>query len=238
MSKHLKRLNAPRTIQLHRKKQKWTIRASSGPHSMQTAVPLGLIIRDYLHICDTRREAKRLLVQGDVLVDGVIRKDVKFPVGFMDVISLPKTKKYYRMVYNKRGKLVLVPISASEAEWKLLRIENKTHVKGKNIQLNFHDGTNCIVKEDTYHTGDVVKTTLKDHKLGSIFPRKQGSISLIIGGSHVGELATIDAIDIIQSSKPNEVKMKGEHEFQTLEHYVFPVGKNKPVISVPEVNIQ
>lgn len=238
MSKHLKRLNTPRTIQVHRKECTWTIRASPGPHALSAALPLGLLIRDYLHLCDTRREAKRILSNGEVLVDGVIRKSLKFPVGFMDVVAFPQTKKQYRVVYNRRGKLTLVDIPASEAEWKLRRIENKTTLRGNVTQLHFHDGTNCLVKEDTYTTGDVVKVAFNDKKISTVYPRKQGSISLIIGGSHVGELATIDAIDIIASSKPNEVKMKGEHEFQTLERYVFPIGKNKPVISIPEVSVQ
>jgi ribosomal protein S4E len=32
--------------------------------------------------------------------------------------------------------------------------------------------------------------------------------------------------------------MKGVNEFTTLEKYVFPVGKTKPVIAVPEVRVQ
>ena len=53
-----------------------------------------------------------------------------------------------------------MPISESDAEWKLCRIENKTVVKGKKIQLNFHDGRNKLVDKEggwtVYHpTGDI-----------------------------------------------------------------------------------
>ena len=61
---------------------------------------------------------------------------------------------------------------------------------------------------------------------------------MIIGGSHIGELANIDNIEVIESSKPNLTKMKGSTEFTTLQKYVFPIGKNKPVIELPEVKIQ
>ena len=61
---------------------------------------------------------------------------------------------------------------------------------------------------------------------------------MIIGGSHIGETANIENIEIIQSSKPNLAKMKGEKEFTTLQKYVFPIGKNKPTISLPEVKIK
>ena len=61
MSKHLKRLNAPRALKLHRKERKWTVKSNAGPHPLKTAIPVGLIIRDYLNLTDTMREAKRIL---------------------------------------------------------------------------------------------------------------------------------------------------------------------------------
>src|SRR4030042_268158 len=126
MSKHLKRLNAPRTLKLHRKERKWTIRAMPGPHKLDKSIPLGLAVRDYLNLCDTYKEAKRIISNGEILVDGVKRKDIKFPCGLMDVISIPKLKKDYRLLYDRRGKLTLTEISSENAEWKLCRIENKT----------------------------------------------------------------------------------------------------------------
>ena len=125
MSKHLKRLNAPRALRLHRKERKWTVRPSPGPHPIEKSIPLGLIIRDYLKLSDTQKEAKRIISNGEVTVDGKTQKNNKFPCGLMDVISIPKMKKDYRILFNQRGKLTLVPINSKEANWKLCRIENK-----------------------------------------------------------------------------------------------------------------
>ena len=61
---------------------------------------------------------------------------------------------------------------------------------------------------------------------------------MIIGGSHIGEVANIEDIEIISSSKPNLTKMKGKNDFSTLQKYVFPIGKAKPVIELPEVKIR
>ncbi|RLF42038.1 MAG: 30S ribosomal protein S4e [Thermoplasmata archaeon] len=238
MSRHLKRLNAPRVVRLHRKEKKWAIRPSPGPHPIDQSIPLGLIIRDYLNLCDTLRETKRILSQGEVFVDGRIRKDYKFPVGLMDVISIPKIRKQYRVLYNERGKLTLVPITEEEASWKLYRIEDKTILKGKKMQLNLHDGTNKLVDEDKYHTGDVLKISFEGREIKEVYPREPGAVSLIIGGRHIGEIATIQSFEIIRSSKPNIAHMKGVQEFTTLQKYVFPIGKTKPVITLPEVNIQ
>jgi small subunit ribosomal protein S4e len=236
---HMKRLNAPRTLRLHRKEKKWTIRPLPGPHPIFQSISLGVLIRDYLHLCDTRREARQILSLGSILVDGNIRKDLKFPVGLMDVIAIPSEKKYFRLVFDKRGNLTIVPISSSDAEWKLRRIENKSTLKGNKTQLNLHDGTNLLIKDEaSHHIGDVLRMKLKDHSVSDVYPRKKGTISFIIGGSHTGEMATLDAISMIKSSKPNVAQMTGDQQFTTLEQYVFPIGKTKPVIALPEVKIQ
>ena len=238
MSKHLKRLNAPRTLNIHRKELKWTVKSSPGPHPLEDSIPLGLIVRDYLELVDNLREANRIIANSEILVDGVKRKSHKFSCGFMDVISIPKMKNDYRILFNNRGKLTLVPIASKDASWKLCRIENKTIVKGKQIQLNLHDGNNQIIKKDEYKTGDVLKIAFKDKKIDEIYKFERGTVSMIIGGSHIGEVANIEDIEIIPSSKPNVVKVKGKTDFSTIQDYVFPIGKAKPVIELPEVKIQ
>ena len=176
MSKHLKKLNAPRTWQIHRKEDIWTVRSSSGPHPLEKSIPLGLIVRNYLELVDTLAEAKRIIAEGEILVDGVKRKSHKFSCGLMDVKSIPKMKKDYRILFDKRGKLTLLPIASKDASWKLCRIENKTIVKGKQVQLNLHDGRNQIVKKDEYKTGDVLKITFKDKKIGDTYKFEKGNV--------------------------------------------------------------
>ena len=77
MSKHMKRLNAPRTLKLHKKEKKWTIRANPGAHPLEKSIPLGLIIRDYLNLSDTLSETKNIISNGEILVDGEKRKNYK-----------------------------------------------------------------------------------------------------------------------------------------------------------------
>ncbi len=238
MSKHLKRLAAPRVLRIHRKERALTIRAAPGPHPLAQAIPLGLLIRDYLRLCDTYKEARKIVSNGDILVDGVKRKNFKFPCGLMDVITIPKMRKYVRILYDRNGKLTLIPISESDAEWKLCRIQNKTIVKGKKVQLNLHDGRNKLIEKDDYKTGDVLKISFKETKIDEVYKFDKGTISMIIGGSHIGEMASIEEIQTVASSKPNLVLLKGEKDFSTIADYVFPIGKTKPAISLPEVKMQ
>ena len=238
MKKHLKRLNAPRVLSIKRKVKKWTVRSSPGPHPLEKSISLGIIVRDYLGLADSLKETKKILTNGEVVVDGVVRKDHKFPCGLMDVISVPNLKKDFRIIFDRRGMLTLVPITAKDADWKLCRIENKKIVKGKQIQLNLHDGRNKIVEKNEYNTGDVLKLSFKDQKIEDTYKFQKGTVSIIIGGSHIGEIADIEELEYIPSTKPNLAKMKGKSEFSTLQKYVFPIGKTKPVIELPEVKIQ
>jgi small subunit ribosomal protein S4e len=238
MSKHLKRLAAPRVLRLHRKERALTIRAAPGPHPLELAIPIGLVVRDYLSLCDTYKEARKIVSNGDILVDGIKRKNIKFPCGLMDVISIPKMRKNVRILFDRNGKLTLVPISESDAEWKLCRIQNKTIVKGKKVQLNLHDGKNKLVEKDEYKTGDVLKISFKENKIDDVYRFDKGTVSMIIGGTHIGEIASIEEIQVVASSKPNLAKMKGEKEFSTIAEHVFPIGKTKPAIALPEVKMQ
>jgi small subunit ribosomal protein S4e len=238
MSKHLKRLAAPRSLKIHRKEAVWTIKPSPGPHPLEESIPLGIVVRDYLKLTDNMKETKRIISKGDILIDGKQRKDYKYPCGLMDIITIPVMKNSYRLLFDVSGKLTLVPIKSSEAGWKLCRIENKTIIKDKKTQLNLHDGGNTIVKKDEYKTGDVVKISFKDNKIQDTYKFQKGTVSIIIGGSHIGEVANIEDFVIIPSSKPNLAKMKGKTSFSTLQKYVFPIGKDKPIIELPEVKIQ
>ena len=238
MSKHLKRLNAPRVLRIHRKERVLTIRSSPGPHPLEKSIPVGLVVRNYLGLADTLKETKKIITNGEIFVDGAKRTDHKFPCGFMDVISIPKIKKDYRVLFNKRGEFTLVPITTKEASWKLCRIENKKIVKGKRVQLNLHDGRNKIVEKDEYKTGDVLKLSFKNQKIEDTYKFEKGTVTMIIGGSHIGEIANIQDIEITASSKPNLAKMKGANDFSTLQRHVFPIGKTKPAIELPEVKIQ
>jgi len=239
MSKHLKRLATPRAIQIHRKEHTWTIKPSAGPHPLNQSIPLALIVREYLNICNTYREAKRIIAEGDILVDNIPRKSHKFPVGLMDIITIPKLKAHYRILFNRKGRLTLVQISEKDAEWKLCRIQNKSIIKEGKAQLNLHDGKNILVpKEAEYKTGDVLKYSFDKKKIDDIYKFEKGNVALITGGSHIGEIANIEDIKIVQSSKPNLASMKSDKEFQTLAKYIFPIGKTKPIISIPEVKMQ
>ncbi|NYB52747.1 MAG: 30S ribosomal protein S4e [Methanobacteriaceae archaeon] len=231
--KHLKRFKSPEHWPIHPKEFKWTVKPSPGPHSIEGSLPLLVIVRDILQIADNAREARIIINNGEILVDGRVRKDYKFPVGFMDVIQIPKTQKAYRVLPDERGRLVLHPIEKGNTEFKLCRIEDKTTIKGGKTQLNLHDGRNVLTDGD-FKTGDVLVLSVPEQDIKDQIKFEDGTIGLITGGKHIGEKGTVKEINITRSSMPNTVVIETkEKTFQTLQDYVFVLGKEKPVISLP-----
>lgn len=233
--KHLKRYKAPKHWPIHPKENKWTVKPNAGPHAIEESLPLMLIVRDILGVADNSREAKRIINNGDILVDGRIRKDYKYPVGFMDVIEIPKTESVYRVLPDEKGRLILHPITAENKEFKLCKITDKTTVKGGKTQLNLHDGRNYLVEKDEYKVGDVVILKVPEQKINEVIKFENGTIGLITGGKHIGEIGRIKEINITKSSMPNTVEMETEDKkiFLTLKDYVFVIGKEKPAITLP-----
>src|ERR1041385_1807319 len=226
MSKHLKRLAAPRSWVIPRKTNVYTTKPRPGAHPIERALPLGTIVRDFLKLAATGREAARVIGAGDILVDGRIVKDPKFAVGFMDVVSIPKTKQAWRVFIDDKARLRLVPIEAGQAGWKLAQITGKSTWSGGRTQLNFHDGRNLLVKKDDYRTGDVLRLELPSQKVLGHFPLKECSSVLITDGTHAGEVAPVTGIEVTRSHKPNLIHLTvGDASFTTIKPYAFPIGE-------------
>lgn len=233
--KHLKRFKSPKHWPIHSKEHKWTVKPSPGPHSIGKSLPLLIVIRDILAAADNAREAKRIINNGEIIVDGHVRKDYKFPVGFMDVIEIPKSEEVYRVLPDEKGRLILHPIVKENKEFKLCRIQNKTTIKGGKTQLNLHDGRNCLIEDDKFKTGDVIILKVPQQEVSDHIKFENGTVGLITGGKHIGELGKIKKINVTRSSMPNTVLIETDDKktFLTLKDYVFVIGKEKPVISLP-----
>ncbi|MDZ4171063.1 MAG: 30S ribosomal protein S4e [Methanobacteriaceae archaeon] len=232
--KHLKRFKSPKHWPIHPKEDKWTVKPSAGPHAIESSLPLMIVIRDILGIADNSREAKRIINNGDVLVDGRARKDYKFPVGFMDVVQIPKNEGVYRVLPDEKGRLILHQIKQENVEFKLCKIENKTTLKNGKTQLNLHDGRNAIT-DDQLNAGDVIKLKVPEQEVIESIKFEEGTIGLVTGGKHTGEIGKIKEINITKSSMPNTVVIETENNktFLTLKDYVFVIGKDEPAISLP-----
>ena len=227
MSKHLKRITTPRSWSIGRKAHFWATKPRPGPHSLERSVPLAIVLRDYLHVCDTAREARRILGSGEVLLDQRVVRDPKRGVGLMDVVSLPTVKANFRCLLDHHGRLHFSEIKAVAAKWKLLRVEGKTTLRGGKTQLNLHDGSN-LLSDEAVATGDVLQLAVPGLKVKKILKFGKGAPALVTGGAHVGTIAPLEEAVETRSPRPNVVHFA---EFETLKQYAFVVGAKKALVA-------
>lgn len=232
MRKHIKRMAAPKTWAIPRKTSHWVTKPRPGPHGTAESIPLLSVVRDMLKLCDNSREARFIIGSREISVDGKVVTDYKFPVGLMDVVTVNRTKQSYRMLVDYKAKLRLVPIEDAEKGWKLVRIDDKTTVRGGKTQLNLHDGRCILLPKDQYKTGDVLKIELPSQKVLKAYKLEKGSLALLIGGSHPGTIQTVEDYQVRRGSAPNLVTFK--EGFSTVKENVFVVGDKTPEIRLLE----
>ena len=214
----------------------WSVRPSPGPHSLNYSLPLAVIIRDMLRYAKTLREARYIISRGHVKVDGVVRRDYKFPVGLMDVVEIEPTGEVYRVVPDERKFYALLPIPSQEAHLKMLRVEGKTAVRGGRLQLHFHDGRNLVAPPDAgrhFKTFDGVLYDLKGKTVRAHVPLKLGVYAVVVRGSNVGFSGQLCEITWALKRAQSMVALKrGEEVRRTVLNYVMPVGFDAPLIKI------
>lgn len=226
---HLTRLAVPRSWNVPTKTNKYITRPIAGAHSLNMGISLNILVRDLLKLANTAKEVKSILNNEELIINGKTRKEPKYMVGFMDIISLPKLKKAYRIILNKKGKLVPVQIEEKEADIKLAKINNKIKIKGNKIQLNLSDGTNFLIEKDDFKTGSTVLISLKEGKIIDKIELKKGVSVMLTGGKHLGKIGTIESID-----GENVSYKEGKESHLTLKKYAFVVGNDNPIITINE----
>ena len=223
---HLKRLNSPKKWRVKRKGITFITRPLPGPHNMERSLPLNIIIRDILNYAKTTREVKDILNNKAVLVNGIKRQDVKFPVGLFDVLEIKETKEYFRIILDSKGKISLIVTDKSDSEIRPAKIVNKSKIKGK-TQINLIDGTNILVDKDEYKTGDTLMLSVPKKEIKNVLKFDKKMMIYLTDGKHIGEIGVIEDI------KENKISYKvKDGVFETLKDYVFIIGKDKALIKL------
>merc|ERR1712002_986054 len=234
--KHLKRLAAPKSWMLDKLGGVFTTRPSSGPHKMREAMPITLFLRNRLKYALCQKDVKMILVQRLVKVDGKVRTDHKFPVGFMDVIQIEKTNENFRLIYDVKGRFTIHRITNQESKYKLCRVR-AVKTGPKNVPyLYTSDGRTIRYPDPLIKVNDSIQVDINTGKIMDHIKFDSGNLCMVTGGRNTGRVGTImsrerhpGSFDIVH------VKDASGHTFATRLGYIFVIGKgNKPYISLPK----
>ncbi len=220
-----KRLVIPRVTKIPRKNFFWGATPNPGKHTKESSVALLTVLRDYLKLGDKEREVTRMLNSGFIKIDGKVVKSRKTAVGFMDIITVVPTGESYRVVYDKKGRLVVHREDEKYSNLKPMKVFNKITTTSGKTQLVLHDGQNFITEDMSISTGDVLIMTVPEKKVQHIIKMQPGNKAFLTGGAHVGSIGTIKKVEVKESSGSNLVHF--EEDFSTVADYTFMIAGPK-----------
>jgi len=220
-----KRIAVSKVVPIHDKKSKeWIADTHPGPYGKNRAMPLVVLLREVLGVAANAKEAKIILMDRKVLVNGVARTDLNFPIGFMDIVAMPAADAYYKMGV-KRGKLVPEKIEKDAAKVKLLKVTGKDTLKGNKVSVALHDGRNMLA-DNNVSVGDTVEFDLGAKKMGKLLKFGKGAKCIITDGKHSGAEVVVEEIFPNSEGRAAEALVSaGDESFRTLANYLFVVGE-------------
>ena len=201
---HLKRLVAPQSWAIGRKKTKFIVRPRG---YLKTGLPLSLVLTEFLNLADTRKEVKRIVQDGKVSIDGRVVKDERTPLVLMCVMQIEAVGAY-RLLLNTRGKLYLKKINSKSANKKFCKVTSKQTVNGGKIQLGFHEGTSLLADGKEIRINDTVVLDITKKSMEAHLKLEKGSRVFLIGGSGVGNSGIVEMTSPKTAVKINDLIME------------------------------
>jgi small subunit ribosomal protein S4e len=232
-NKKTKRSKAPAFWTIRRKDSQFIVSTLPGPHPKEMSYPLAVFLRDILGFVKTYREAKFVINEGRIKIDGIIRKEANYPVGLMDVIEIPIIDKIYRLVPTRLNPLSPIEISEKEKSMKICRVKVKKVVKKGKIQYGLHDSRSIFFDDAKLKIGDSCLIEVPSQKFVNSIKLEEGTLVIITRGEKVGQIGTIK--QIIQGNFTRQKMFNvllDEISTQLPSDIVFPIGMQNPLITI------
>jgi len=239
--KHMKRLAAPKHWMLDKMGGTWAPRPSTGPHKLRECLPLILILRNRLKYALTKKEVQKILMQRLIKVDGKVRTDSNYPVGFMDVVSIEKSDEHFRLLYDAKGRFMLHSIGksknfADEPSYKLARVQ-AVRIGAKGVPcITTHDGRTIRYPDPNAKNNDVVKVDIATGKCVDMLKFEVGVQCVITKGQNQGRIGVVTGREKhIGSFEIVHVKDSKGRAFATRLSNVFTISNkdDEPIVSLP-----
>ena len=235
--KIMKRVATPKTWYLGKLKGVYATRPSAGPHKLKECIPLTCLLQQRLKYALSRDESRKIVRdrEGLIKVDGKVRRDPRFPLGQMDVISIERTNEHFRILVDVKGRFQPHRIDAKEAGFKLCKVVQKKIGKSKVPHIVTHDGRTIRFPHPDICLNDSVKLNLATGDIDSVIKFATGATVMVTGGNNIGRIGILSSIEKHQGSYDiAHVRDTRDNAFSTRLSNVFIIGDNKTnAISLP-----
>lgn len=230
--KRLKRQLAPRFWQVNRKSARFILNTMPGPHTRKFSYPIGVVLRDLLHVCSNIREVKRSLNKGLISVDGKMIRHPNFPIGLMDTLEIKPSNQSYRFVPSNGIPLYPIKINSNEKNLKLEKIKSKVSSKENLYQYCLHDGRTFLSKE-SYNVNDTCLIDLPKFGIKNHVQLKDGCTVIVTRGENAGNIGKVEEIKTGSFSLPKRVLVSmGEKTVELPIDIVMAIGVDSSLIQV------
>jgi small subunit ribosomal protein S4e len=230
--KRLKRQLAPRFWQVNRKSARFILNTMPGPHTRKFSYPIGVVLRDLLHVCSNIREVKRSLNKGLISVDGKMIRHPNFPIGLMDTLEIKPSNQSYRFVPSNGIPLFPIKINSDEKNLKLEKIKSKVTSKENLYQYCLHDGRTFLSKE-SYNVNDTCLIDLPKFGIKNHVQLKEGCTVIVTRGENAGNIGKVEEIKTGSFSLPKRVLVSmGEKTVELPIDIVMTIGVHSSLIQV------
>jgi len=227
---------SPMTKMLSKLGGKYTARPSTGPHKLRECLPLTVLLKNRLKYALTGKDVFAIVKdkEGMVKVDNKIRRDPRYPLGVMDVVSLEKTGEHFRILYDVKGRYQAHKIDAKEATFKLCKVQKKQMGANKIPYIVTHDGRTVRFPHPDIKKNDSIKFNLESGEVDGLIKFENGASVLVTGGNNIGRVGILQHVEKHPGSFDiAHVKDSNGHAFATRIGNIFVIGEGKkPIISL------
>jgi ribosomal protein S4E len=225
-SRHLKRHTMPTSWTIKRKGIDFISRPNSGSYQRKYTISMLILLREFLNFAKTSKEAKYILKNKNVLINGKKVEDIKAPLGLFEVVEFKELKKTYTIIYNTNKKVEIIEVKNNDIT---LKVKSKTKMRKNNFQLNTKNGFNILITEKEFSSikvNDSVVYDLKTKKILKVLNLKEEQLVYIYDGKFIGNFGIIKSFTNYFGVTKNLVTIDiNGTSHNTSKDYIFAVSE-------------
>ncbi len=205
-----------------RKEATYLLKPNPGRYTLVSSVALLSLVRDKFRIASNASEARKMIRQGKVEVNGVGVTEPRYPVGFGDAVRLVDSGESYEIGIAKHGDMKIEKLEGKQVKHRMLKVTGKYLAGGNSAMLRLYDGS-VVRNEKGAGVNDTVLISGKG--VEKVLKFEKGAECLVIKGMHASERGSISGIKLGNASSAATVTVQsGSGQFETLVENVMVVG--------------